>query len=619
MTLSKHIVAFFMSFVMCVSLFYYEMLPAVGSSAAIGYTNKGEEVPPNMTTLAEIESERTASSKTFINSDGTNTCVVYTHDVHYIGADGKYYEIDNSIKVTQRKGFLYSNSANAWKVFFAQDKLEITYEDYFAVLSLPKANSVSLASDYEDDTDYSLSLKDNDNAVVYSYDGFCIVYSVSADTLKEDIVIYSADALQDYSFNLELGPGLSLSDKNGLELVDSKGNVVFKFLDLYMYDSIGKWSNSVDLEYTPTETGSVLTLKADKSFFTDDTVYPVIIDPSISKVGSADAIDTYVDEQYPSAYYCYSQTLGTGGYTGYNRKRSFIKYVLPTNINASQITRATLSMRYSSGDTPTIKAYRITTNWSQNNVSWNAQPSFTTTGASETFQFVGNGWYAADVTSLVYAFMTGTYSNYGFALKNPSESSTSSETYFYSSDALTSSAPVLKINYVNTLGTRGYESVNSTNINCMGYAMDVGFKIQEPQLGFTFSDIVGMTTDELLSFFAQKSESWMSSYLLDWNWEAIDDYDSYIFPDSPGWYRICLRVGIDDTNNNGVLDYSEHWDFHWWYQTNIEYGIWAQKPGGFPSEKVQNSNGLDPATLDWPIYNYYYNSDCIYYQLKNIR
>ena len=45
--------------------------------------------------LGEVESERTANSKTFYLSDGSYAVATYTEVIHYEGEDGSFVQIDN--------------------------------------------------------------------------------------------------------------------------------------------------------------------------------------------------------------------------------------------------------------------------------------------------------------------------------------------------------------------------------------------------------------------------------------------------------------------------------------------------------------------------------------------
>lgn len=102
---------------------------------------------------------------------------------------------------------------------------------------------------------------------------------------------------------------------------------------------------------------------------------------------------------------------------------------------------------------------------------------------------------------------------------------------------------------------------------------------------------------------------------------SISAYDSAINTASPGWYRVALRVGFDDVNNNGIIDQDEDWDYHWKYQTSDQHGAWAAKENSCYSWLDMTSNGLNPAAYIW-VYEEHvwdYDSDVLYYQIKDTR
>lgn len=88
-------------------------------------------------------------------------------------------------------------------------------------------------------------------------------------------------------------------------------------------------------------------------------------------------------------------------------------------------------------------------------------------------------------------------------------------------------------------------------------------------------------------------------------------------------YRVVLRVGYIDVNNNGSFDYKngETWDYHWWYQTST--GQWAEKNGSSGRSQLIPGTSVttNPANVVWEVDLgtdiLYYNSSCIYYAIKN--
>jgi len=202
-----------------------------------------------------------------------------------------------------------------------------------------------------------------------------------------------------------------------------------------------------------------------------DTVYPVIIDPSIMITGTSSTYDTCVDEEYPTSYYHTSENLWTGGAAYTNRMRTYIRFNMPAGISSSQVTNATLRIKKREHQTPTIRAYRVTSYWNPSSVTWNNQPAYAPNEATSVITLDTGSWYKLDATTFVKGWLGGTYSNYGFILKEPSETNSSQKTKFYSSDAPSPNKPELVIEYNATAPT--YTITYHGNGNTSGSAPEV--------------------------------------------------------------------------------------------------------------------------------------------------
>lgn len=85
-----------------------------------------EIIPNERYRVAEVPELRDKNSDTYLLSDGTYECVVYSEDKYYADESGKLVEIDNSIIPTTYKSgtenYEYANAASATKVYFSEDK-----------------------------------------------------------------------------------------------------------------------------------------------------------------------------------------------------------------------------------------------------------------------------------------------------------------------------------------------------------------------------------------------------------------------------------------------------------------------------------------------------------------
>ncbi len=552
----------------------------------------------------ELEELRTLSSKTCVLNDGTRSTTFYAEPVHYMDSRGNYIDINSSLTSSNKKDFAYMNKANSWQVYFSSS-----------------ADALKLVSIVNGGCELNFSLKDsmaarscvdskNDNKIIYKnvFPNVDLRYTVHNSAVKEEFIINSPEAIPDIAFVLNTS-GLTLQNINGCTaFADSDGNNVFELGSHYMEDAVGKRCENVQYQITQSNRDYKYSITFDHDFITDpNTVFPVIIDPQITVTGASSTFDTCVDQQYPSSNYYLSEKLWTGGKLGTNAMRTYIKFDLPTSFYGNQITSAYLRIKKDYYAESTVKAYRVTSSWTASTITWNNKPGHRTSGTKTIVHDTGD-WYKINTTTIVRSWMNGD-ANYGFVLKEPSESNESQKTRYYSSDAASPNKPELVINYVSYWGTRPYQTAPSgRESNCMGYALNVR---EDVQLLSNYREIVGMNTSQILTYINSKAVSWMNSNIGSSNYSSISTYYSSI---NNGWYRVALRVGFSDNDGDGVYDLGETFDYHWIYQTSENYGQWAEKRGSYPSARIVGScSGINPCKEVW---HDLYNSAGKYYQVR---
>ncbi len=581
----------------------------------------------------EIQELRTSNTKTYQLSDGTYECIAYAEDIHYLDSNGKFKDIDCSITDEKTNSYYrYKNAANSWSASFANslsdtNAVRIQKDEYVLSFNLIEGNNNSSVQKTQvlsgAKSDFYREISHDNRAVIFQEaiynSGIDIIYSIRSSAIKEEIVLKERCEQNAFEFALNLQSITAKQEGKEIVFRGSSNNEVFRIGELFMIDSNGKYSDRVFVELIYEGDSTKIRILADKDFLlSDDTTYPVVIDPSITVTGSSDTYDTCVDEQYPSSNYYLSENLWTGGKTGTNTMRTYIKFALPTSIG-NYVTRATLRIKKNLEAAPGIRAYRVTSSWSSNTVTWNNKPGYTTSGCTSTCSLDSGSWYKIDATTMVRNWITGTYSNYGFVLKEPSETNSSQKTRWYSSDAPSPNKPELVINYVNEYESRPYQPTITQGVNCMGYALEYDEFINRTALGITESDMYGMTTSQMLTYINNKSQIWMTNHLSSSGYSALAAFDSNISQQSPGWFRVVLRVGFVDEDGDGVFDAGELWDGHWRYQTYEDYGVWAEKHGTNSSQKLPLSNGVNPTSSAWIFGGYIYDSAGKYYQIKDSR
>lgn len=616
----KRILSFFL--VLCLAI-------ATPSSAfAIG-TNNESNIPESEKRVSEVVDLREKNSETFLLSDGSYECVVYAEDKYYQNESGNLVEIDNSIVRTIYtqfdKEYRYKNAANSYCVYFTENSPSVFIAAEgralsFSLIGTNKTQAIigGKASEKVSLADYTLYGK---NCVTYAdiFTQTDIVYSADSSCLKEYIVLNSNDAPTKFTFSFDVSSynyDIRQTAAGTIAFYDNNGDIAFELEKLFAVDAGGSYTDNLEYSVQESDDKTVsITISLSDDFAKDpDRVYPILIDPSVMVTGESSTYDTYVSSRYPTTSYYLNNYLRTGRDEDYYIRRTYIRFDLPSSISGKAITRAYINLKKSSGATPSIKAYRVTGSWSSSNLTWNNKPGYTTVNGSATATLTSNNWYRVYVTDIVKNWSNGTHSNYGFLIKDATESGTSQWTTFYSSDAASPNKPELVISYVNYIGSRAYQSApQGGSSNCMGYALEYKQFIGAADLGFAASDLVGKTTSQMLSFIKGKAQTWMNTHIGSTNYALISAYDSDI---STNWYRIVLRVGFTDADGDGRFDLGEEWDYHWWYQTNENNGQWAEKQGGNASRRIIDSNGIDPASYIW---SGLYNSAGVYYQVKDIR
>lgn len=596
-------------------------------ASALATENTSAQSAGDVNEKTEVVSMRDTYSKTYLLPDGSYQYVAYAEPIHYKDSNDTFVEINNEIKESEtRAEYKYTNTSNSWNAFFAEklnsnDAVLITDGEHTISFAFPGQTGIGTAtksgtiSKLSSSKYYEKIAADN-RTVVYQnvVADVDIVYTVQYSILKEDIVLKSKAAPKIFKFRLNTN-GLTVDEKDGtIALFDSEGNEVFTFAPLYMEDSNGKRSENVQLTCASIKNGYEITISADAAFLSAaDTVYPVVIDPSVMVTGSNVTFDTCVDQEYPTSNYYLSENLWTGGALGTNAMRTYMKFTLPTGISASQVTSAYVNLLKKEHKTPTIRAYRVTSDWSSSAITWNSKPSYATAYISGAAVNTVGDWYRLNVTTMVKYWLNGTYPNYGMVLKEPSETDSAQKTKFYSSDAPSPNKPELVINYTY-YGSRPYQDTSREDINCMGYALEYAEYITGTKLNIVRSEINGMTVAQLQNYVKGKAESWMNANIGSSNWGSIDSYNSDI---NTSWFRIIMRVGFIDLNGNNRLDASEQYDYHWWYQTNT--GDWADKLAWLPSEYRSGTANVNPANEAWINGDLRYSSSGVFYQIKDIR
>lgn len=514
MTKKNKLLALFMTFVLLFS--------------SVSFAVSAESAPAAAPTrVAEVESLRVTNSETYLMSDGTYECVVYAYDKYYKDTSNTLQLVDNKIipadtderttRITT-DATQYKNAANAFDVHFSDSntpQISIAYSGAsitFSPISTVSNHISTQICDFSvgkvtDCTGLNELTYTGDNTVTYSgaFPNADLVYVLENNALKEYIILNNANAGNAFSFLLTLdGVTLNSMDKYA-ELVDENGAVLFALDSLFAIDADGAFTEALTYSFVPVKGTSnvIVTITLDESYLSSsDRAYPVIIDPTVM-ISSSETADACVCSYTPTTNYQVASQLRTGFDTDYGIRRSYIKFNIPSSIPAGSITNANLHIEKLSGASPLIKAYRCTSSWSSSSITWNNKPSYTTTNESTLSALYGTGstWHTMNVSSIVQNWVNGTYTNYGFVIKDLNESDSDHWTTLYSSDAPSPHKPELYISYVTECEVLSVSSTTSGYISA-GFINKYSFK---PTQTSRYSIWTTGTTDTLISAYSNSS------------------------------------------------------------------------------------------------------------------
>ncbi len=374
--------------------------------------------------LTELEG---LNSYVFANADGTRTVYFMDENVKYKDVDGNIEEKDITL-VSKADGFKIKESNIA--LFIPKSPtsgIEVSYANYDIKL-IPQT------------ADCKIKTTTKDNSVVYENafgNGVSLLYTPLLSGIKEDIVLSKYVSNASFTFILETDGLMLYKDDYGHYLANTdNGKPLLCLSDIVVYDAVGKIEEG-NINVTPIESGKKysVTVSVNNEFLSDpETVYPVVIDPSITVsdeiYGKGAIEDSTVFEGYPARNYGgyhYNRIGMAAGAYGLGRTAVKFPGLISTNeyqtITANQITNVSFYAKEATGGSSQfINIYPLTnTTWTESTVKWNNIGTFSTAvnfGAA----MVNNQWTAFNITELVKGWKNGTYSaDAGFIMTNEDE------------------------------------------------------------------------------------------------------------------------------------------------------------------------------------------------------
>ncbi len=153
--------------------------------------------------------------------------------------------------------------------------------------------------------------------------------------------------------------------------------------------------------------------------------------------------DTYVRQDSAGSSYGSASTAFVQSQSSSRNRRMLVFFFLPPTPSGCTVTAATLRVfAQSAAGSRTIQALQVAATWAEATATWTNQPA--TTGSPATSTSVA-GYGSWDVTTQVQAMLAGT--NYGFLLRDATESSATSFAQTYRTTESITNIPQLDVTF----------------------------------------------------------------------------------------------------------------------------------------------------------------------------
>ncbi len=432
-----------------------------------------------------VEDQCDEYTTVFLNDDGTNTARFYSSPVRYEDEEGHLTDIDVSLtELTEGAKMLdegimkYKTKASPVDTYLPEilsenSPIVVKYKDYsITLLPITSGGKIDKTDLKEDASEIEKELAKEEKKAVSVNNGntkteevtdlydeksekkTAITYSVLDENnenvidyeyipdqfgVKENIILYQKPETNVFEFYLEVkGCYAELDEYGEVVIYDRKTDEIVGSVPApYMIDADGKenkeeaYFESVHYELIEKAEGKYyLNVVVSEDYLDDpNTAYPVIIDPSVTMVGSSQVYDAYVMSNGWANYNFYSSDVRIMrcGYSGSMsaNTRTFIQFpTLQSVISQKIITSATIKAWEWDNSPPyaIMTFYRVTGSWSPSSITYNNQPGNSSFSCG-TSTATGSASHTWDVKRVVAWWANGTYSNYGIMLRATVESS----------------------------------------------------------------------------------------------------------------------------------------------------------------------------------------------------
>ncbi|MEP7368612.1 MAG: DNRLRE domain-containing protein [Dermatophilaceae bacterium] len=406
----------------------------------------------------EAESERSGTSTTWVNPDGTLTTEQHQGLIRFRESDGSWRDVDLTMAeqadgTVAPKGHPGGLRLKGATKSASGAPLSTTEND---VISTDEgkggANGVSLA--WKGRLGKPV-LAGNRATYAEVQPGVDLVVDALRTGYEQSLVIKTPAALAGLSASgAELSWSLPVKTRGltaraetdgSVSFVDAKDVVASRLVAPKAWDAVvdprsGEHTSTAAVKLTVAQQGkgkAVVTMTPDQGWLSDPArVFPITIDPTYASATQGTSFDTYVSSLYPTAKYSAATELRVGTYGSGDKYRSFLTFPLAT-IKGKDVISASLSLyEFHSWSCTASTFYVYSAYGSDINTNWSNQPAAVTSYGSLN---TAKGWSSScaagrvsvPVTSLITAW-SGSTSSAGAIRLHASETDTNGWKKFYS-------------------------------------------------------------------------------------------------------------------------------------------------------------------------------------------
>jgi YD repeat-containing protein len=485
--------------VLCAALGYAALASASSKSSSVA------EIPGEVQVVRELPSLRTATSDTFLQTDGSRVARVYATPVNFRAANGEWQPIDDTLV----------NDANGWHTAASPVAVALPSSLTAGPVTVG-SGSQNLAFQFESAAGTEAHASGSELTYTNVQPGVTAAYAVFSEGIRETLSLASAEAPTLYTYKLTSDSGVrpSLTAAGGVAFTAASGKVLYEIAPPTVSDSApgAELPANGQAHYELSSDGSTLSLVLSKSWLQDPKrVFPVRIDP-----------DVYFSEQADcsivSGGYATSNLCGGPLYVGPNSEtpkavaRSMLEFNLSCIPRDAAILHSRLGLWFNADTTTSpleIEAYGLTRGFTQKATwdTYNGTNSWTTPGGDFSTTLSGkqtildsykDGWVNWGFTPLVQQWVQEPNANYGVILKAHNETGSGYDEFLQSNDSAKLGEPNMEIVYVPRTGSSegdiligddlaggGEATVNAANGNLLVTGPDVKYPGEGYETGLT--------------------------------------------------------------------------------------------------------------------------------------